>query len=98
MTEALTLAALRGEGTPRPPPHGEDRRRRGDPQPRDSEYAEASEKEHCECRAEVVKDRAEQEVQMGRRPAKVGDTDPSRISGQAPISQGGSKEFGSIRR
>ena len=48
----------------RPAPEREDQRGRGDPQPGDAEHVDAREQQHGERRAEVVEDRADDEVRV----------------------------------
>ena len=59
------VAILRGVRAPRPAPQREDQRRGRDPQPRHAEHVDAREEQHGERGAEVVEDRADEEVQMG---------------------------------
>ena len=66
------VAARRGtllqEITPWPSPHGEDQRGAGDPQPGDAEWFDAGKQQDGEGRAEVMKDRADDEVRVRRQP------------------------------
>ena len=61
----------RRERTPRPPPEREDRGGARDAEPGHAERLDAGEEEDGECRAEVVEDRAADEVRVrGRRHAR----------------------------
>jgi hypothetical protein len=54
------------QAAPRAPPQREDRRGRRDPHPRHPEHVDAGEQQHGEGRPEVVEDRADHEVGLGR--------------------------------
>ena len=64
---APAVAVERREAAPRPPPDGEDERRRGDPQPGDAEHVDAGEEQHRERGTEVVEHRADGEEALRRR-------------------------------
>ena len=60
------VAVERYELAPGPAPKGEDERRRGDTQPRDAKHVDPCEEQDRERWAEVVEDRAADEVGMRR--------------------------------
>ena len=64
--QQLPLTVERPELAPGPAPEGEDERRRGDSQPRDAEHVDPCEEQDRERRAEVVEDRAPDEVGLRR--------------------------------
>ena len=52
---------------PWPPPQGEDRPGARDPEPGDAERGQMGEEKHREGRAQIVEDRADEEIDMGRQ-------------------------------
>ncbi len=62
--QPLRLTVEQTQRVPRSAPDGQDDRCRGDPQPRDAENVDTDEQQDRERRAEVVEDRAPDEVRM----------------------------------
>src|SRR5262249_32315945 len=94
------------EVAPGPSPHGEDDGRAGDPEPCNSQRSDAREEQDGEGRAQVVKDRADQEVGLRRKARSVGggravpgehDLTEAYVRGSAqPGTEGHARKFLSI--
>jgi hypothetical protein len=65
------IGAEPADQPPRPPPHREQQRGAGDPQPCDPEHVQPREQQHRQRRTQIMEDGADQEERLRRQPVKA---------------------------